>query len=100
MKSRKVFLIVLVLILLSVLLTACGQPNPMKNVPDATGSVYGFWNGLWDGLTVAWAFIANLFGGQYGLYETHNNGGWYDFGYLLGLMLTLGGSASVSVRRS
>lgn len=92
MKSRKVLFLVLVLVLLSVLLTACGQPNPMKDVPDEYGKVYGFWNGLWDGWTVEWAFIANLFGGHYGLYETHNNGGWYDFGYILGICVLLGGA--------
>lgn len=72
-------------------LTACGQPNPLKNTTDASGHIYGFWNGLWDGLTSGWAFIFNLFGGHYGLYEVHNNGGWYDFGYYLGLSFLIKG---------
>ncbi len=25
------------------------------------------------------------------MYEVHNNGGWYDLGFLLGMVLTLGG---------
>ena len=97
MKNRKVLWLVAVLVIVTLLLTACGQPNPMKNVPDATGHVYGFWNGAWDGLTVGWAFLINLFGGHYGLYEVHNNGGWYDFGYYVGICLII--ESAVSFRR-
>ncbi len=97
MKARKIVSLVLILVLMTVLLTSCGQPNPMKNVPDENGKVYGFWNGLWDGLTVGWAFIFNLFGGHYGLYEVHNNGGWYDFGYYLGIAILIEGG--INTRR-
>ena len=73
-------------------------PNPMTNTAlESTGKVYGFWNGLWDGMTAIFAFIGNLFGGQYGVYQVHNNGNWYDFGFLLGIGAFAGG-ASISAR--
>jgi len=91
-KGSKVIFLIVVLLFMMLFLTACGQPNPLKNTPDASGHIYGFWKGIWDGLTSGWAFIFNLFGGHYGLYEVHNNGGWYDFGYYLGLgFLIMGG---------
>jgi hypothetical protein len=27
------------------------------------------------------------------MYEVHNNGGWYDFGFILGMMIIFGGGA-------
>jgi hypothetical protein len=51
----------------------------------------GFWSGLWDGITEGFAFIAHLFGAHYGIYEVHNNGGWYDFGFVLGSGTLFGG---------
>ncbi len=100
MKNKR-FLLIVIVLLLVVLLSACGSPNPMTGIPlEETGKVYGFWNGLWDGFTAAFAFIGNLFGGNWGIYEVHNNGGWYNFGFLFGIgALTSGGSSASSSRR-
>lgn len=88
-KLVKLFLIVM----LATLLAACASQNPMEDVPlQETGRVYGFWNGLWDGWTAGFAFIGNLFGGEFGIYQVHNNGNWYDFGFLLGIGGFTGGS--------
>lgn len=95
MKIRKVFVVLCLVVLLSMALAACGTANPMKGVAlEYTGRVYGFWNGLWDGFTATFAFIGNLFGGHWGIYQVHNNGNWYDFGYLLGIGAFSGGALS------
>ncbi|MAI08932.1 MAG: hypothetical protein CMF61_08245 [Magnetococcales bacterium] len=65
----------------ALLLTACGDPNPM-----VTSSGAGFLGGLWDGLTCIFAFIFSIFGGDYNIYEVVNTGNWYNFGFLLGLL--------------
>jgi hypothetical protein len=56
----------------------------------------GFWWGLWNGLTFFFAAIGKLFGANVALYEVHNNGGWYDFGYFVGICMALGGSSQAS----
>ena len=65
----------------ALLLTACGDPNPMVSSSGA-----GFLGGLWDGLTCILAFIFSIFGGDYNIYEVVNTGNWYNFGFLLGLL--------------
>jgi predicted small secreted protein len=104
MKIRKMFVIVCLIVLVSITLAACGTANPMKGVAlGNTGKVYGFLNGLWDGFTALFAFIGNLLlGGHWGIYQVHNNGNWYDFGYLIGVSAFFGGSAgsAASSRRS
>lgn len=102
MKNRKMFYVFCLVLLGALILTACGSPNPMRGTAlEETGKVYGFWNGLWDGLTAVLAFIGNLFGGHYGIYQVHNNGGWYDFGFLLGIgAFAKGSTSAVSYRRS
>ena len=52
----------------------------------------GFWMGLWHGLIVIITFIISLFSDTVRIYESHNNGGFYDLGYVIGLMIALGGS--------
>ena len=97
MNNKKLLVIVAILVLGTLLLTACGTPNPMTNTAlESTGKVYGFWNGLWDGMTAIFAFIGNLFGGHYGIYQVHNNGNWYDFGFLLGIGAFASGSSSAA----
>ena len=101
MNNKKLLILVAILVLGTMLLSACGTPNPMANTPlESTGQVYGFWNGLWDGMTAIFAFMGNIFGGHFGIYQVHNNGGWYDFGFLLGVGAFAGGASSSSRRRS
>jgi hypothetical protein len=89
-KGKKV-LIVLVLVLLVVVSCAPG-PNTLAKSPDEEGKVAGFWWGLWHGFIAPITFIISLFNHHVQIYEVHNSGGWYNFGYLLGLSVILGGS--------
>lgn len=54
----------------------------------------GFWAGVWHGLIAPIVFIVSLFNSSVGIYETNNNGRWYDFGFLIGISSSLGGGAS------
>lgn len=45
----------------------------------------GFWVGLWHGIIAPLVFIIGLFTTNVKIYETQNNGRWYDFGFLLGI---------------
>lgn len=38
-------------------------------------------------------FIISLFSESVNIYEVHNTGGWYDFGFVLGAGILLGGGA-------
>jgi hypothetical protein len=86
---------VAVVILAGLVLTACAAGvNTATDVPAADGDVAGFWLGLWHGLIAPITFIISLFSDTVGVYEVHNNGGWYDFGFLLGASSALGGGGA------
>jgi len=77
-----------------VLLAGCAAgPNDLTGTAAADGDVAGFWLGLWHGLIAVITFVISLFTDSVSVYEVHNNGGWYDFGFILGLMISLGGGA-------
>ncbi len=62
----------------------------------------GFWLGLWHGIISPVTFIISLFNRAVQLYDGHNNGGWYNFGFILGVSIVFGGGtggASRSRRR-
>ena len=48
----------------------------------------------WHGIIVPITFIISLFSDTVGIYEVSNNGGWYDFGFLIGASLFLGGGGA------
>jgi hypothetical protein len=48
-------------------------------------NIYGFWGGLWHGITSPIAFIGSLFSDNIAIYAVSNNGGWYDFGFVFGI---------------
>ena len=97
MKSR----IVLTSVALMVLFLAACAPgaNDQLHMANAQGLVAGFWRGLWHGLISPITFIISLFSTKVGIYEAHNNGGWYNFGFLVGMFSFHGGSAAGGVAR-
>lgn len=72
-------------------LTTAG-PNELQNSENKDGKIAGFWRGLWHGMIAPFAFLISLFKENVGVYELHNNGKWYNFGFILGLMIIFGGN--------
>jgi len=71
-------------------------PNPLQDTPDSSLNVAGFWRGWWQGLISPITFVISLFSEQVRVYEVHNNGGWYNFGFLLGVAAVFGGGGSAA----
>jgi hypothetical protein len=82
MRSRTI--VVLFVLTLILLITGCAPNNQMYFEKAA-----GFWAGVWHGLIVIITFIISLFTDTVGIYEINNTGGWYDFGFVLGLLISL-----------
>lgn len=88
------------ILLVLVILAACAPgPNNMADVPNNEGEIAGFWMGLWHGVASPVMFIISLFNKSIEVYEVHNNGGWYTFGFLLGASVILGGSSGGAAGR-
>ncbi|MFV1884139.1 MAG: hypothetical protein ACMZ7B_06620 [Balneola sp.] len=67
--------------------------------PAVTAEPYGFWSGLWHGIIAPFSFIGSLFKDDIAVYAINNTGGWYDFGFLLGAGVFLGGGSKGASRR-
>lgn len=71
----------------------------MKGIPSPSDmKVAGFLMGLWHGIISPVTFVISLFTDKISLYEVHNNGGWYDFGFVLGAGILFGGGSRASRR--
>ena len=100
---KSILLPVLTLILISSL-TACGPntsvqidtsqttiqlsmpgPNPLVNQPDAQGRVARSLAGLWHGLILPVTLVISFFDSNVQIYEVHNAGTEYNFGFVLGV---------------
>ena len=73
--------------------------NQFLGTPDAHNVVAGFWLGLWHGFVAPFVLVASLFKSNLGIYELHNSGAWYNFGYLLGLACFFGGRGNRTASR-
>lgn len=56
----------------------------------------GFWYGLLHGIILPFSFIISLFDPDVAVYAVYNTGSWYDFGFLLGILTSIGGSGKAS----
>jgi opacity protein-like surface antigen len=65
-------------------LAACAATQ----APDAVApTAPGFLLGLWHGLIFPIAWVVSLVVPNVAVYAVPNNGGWYDFGYFLGIVV-------------
>ena len=63
------------------MLAGCATQSAAAVAPAAPG----FLHGLWHGFIFPVAWLLSLFMAEVSVYAVPNNGGWYDFGYFLGI---------------
>jgi hypothetical protein len=74
---------ILLLFTLTIILFSCAD---VAHVDEClTDDPYGFWSGLWHGWIVLISWVGSLFSDDIAIYAVNNNGGWYDFGFILGI---------------
>src|SRR5215510_2496622 len=102
---KKLFLLILSLILL-ITITGCAPgskvevdvpasritlntpgPNPELNKAGPTGIVAGILQGLWHGIIAPVTLVLSFFNENIQMYEVHNDGKEYNFGFLFGVAL-------------
>ncbi len=83
------------MLMVILLVTSCAdvEPNAAKCL---IGHTYGFWGGLWHGIIAPFAFIGSLFTDDIAVWAANNNGGWYTFGFVLGVGGFSGGCSRAS----
>jgi hypothetical protein len=79
-----------------VLAGCAAGPNDVATV--GTTETAGFWLGLWHGLISPITFLISLFNSDVNVYEVHNNGNWYNFGFMLGVVILFSGGARSRAR--
>lgn len=91
MKTNKLFNLGFFVLFAMVLLSSCAD---VQNVEACKmGHTYGFFGGLWHGIIAPVSFVISLFSDHVAVWAVNNNGGWYTFGFLIGIgSLGFGGS--------
>jgi hypothetical protein len=65
------------------LFSACTQ---VSNIDDCVvDEPSGFFFGLWHGVIAPISFVLSVFFEDIAMYAVNNTGGWYDFGFVLGV---------------
>lgn len=81
-------------IFMSMIAVSCAAGDPQFSEESPAG----FWQGLWHGMIAVITFFISLFSDTVKIYEANNNGGWYDFGFLMGVTVVWGGSSGKAVK--
>jgi hypothetical protein len=101
MISRQHVAIFLLMVVVLFFLASCAAgPNKMEDSKNQKGKVAGFWAGLWHGFIALFTFIISLFSDSVSVYEVHNSGSWYNFGFILGVMIFFSGSGGGACKKS
>ncbi|MBW2638180.1 MAG: hypothetical protein JRC86_11825 [Deltaproteobacteria bacterium] len=95
MKSQNFRLVnLLISIPILLLLSSCAAGDAQF----AQENPAGFWYGVWHGIIAFISLIIHTFNENVNVYEINNTGGWYDFGFLLGVIFIWGGGSHVSCK--
>jgi hypothetical protein len=91
MKTKNLTIQIVFVLLTVFLLSACAEAQHIDACK--TGHTYGFLGGLWHGIIAPFSFVCSLFMDNVAVWAVNNNGGWYAFGFLIGIGgLGFGGS--------
>ena len=80
---------IIAMFLALVFISGCTAEQHMIKIGDPPG----FWLGLWHGFILLFTFIGGLFT-DIEVYAYPNSGGWYDFGFVIGVLIFFGGGGS------
>lgn len=95
----KPYLALAIIVFLVVAITGCADANlAQENVAFCGREMSGFFWGLWHGMIAPFSFIGSLFEDDIAIYDICNVGGWYDFGFCLGVGAFTKGSHSAGTR--
>jgi hypothetical protein len=97
MSRSNVALMALLLVGGSVLAACAAGSNNVAHVNAP--HIAGFWLGLWHGIILPITFFISLFNHHLNIYDVHNNGNWYNFGFILGASIVFGGGSRASARK-
>lgn len=90
----------IILVFLIVMLSGCmpdGNPATESiRFMAACGTPAGFFLGIWHGIIAPLSWFFSLLVSNVNVYEVCNNGGWYDFGFVLGAGIIFSSAKSKS----
>lgn len=75
-------------------LTSCTAGDAQFTEQDPAGFFYGLWHGVISFITL----IIHVFNDGVLVYESINSGGWYDFGFLVGVTSIWGGGCHMTCK--
>ncbi|MBN2738982.1 MAG: hypothetical protein JXR70_18530 [Spirochaetales bacterium] len=93
---KKMVSLLAIFLVLTLLGSCMPGPNELRNIDPPEAKAAGFWQGLWHGFIAFITFIVSLFNQNVNVYEVHNNGGWYNFGFIFGVMIAFGSGGAGS----
>lgn len=92
MTTQRRWRVAIIVVLGILVLAACtAGANPEVGSPDPDGGTAGFLLGIWHGAIAPITFFISLFTDNVNIYDVHNSGNWYDFGFVIGAGLLLSG---------
>jgi hypothetical protein len=89
MKTKKILLLGLMLIAITLLMASCA-PGDGANSPEHPA---GFFTGIWHGWIAPITLVISLFNKNISIYEVYNVGFWYNLGYYMAIISGFGGLA-------
>lgn len=78
----------IIIIVLCFLFVSCADKITVVDCLPLTEPA-GFWKGTWHGMIMFPSFIGSLIWDDVAVYAVHNNGGWYNFGFVGGFFIML-----------
>ena len=89
MKNWKKLAFLILMVLLMAVLSGCAPGDGTNTLAKPAGFFSGVWHGWIAPVTLIWS----LFNQDIGIYETFNNGFWYDLGFYMAVISGFGGLA-------
>lgn len=83
MRTKKLLTQIIFVLFALFIFSSCAEIQHVEACK--VGHTYGFLGGLWHGIIAPVSFVISLFIDNVAVWAVNNNGGWYNFGFLIGV---------------
>lgn len=94
-KLNKTIIFILLVILLMMTLSSCVPGDGYNTVQKPAG----FFFGIWHGWIAPISLIISIFNHNINIYEVHNTGFWYNFGFYIAIISGFGGISLIRKKK-
>jgi hypothetical protein len=82
--TKRTIVLSILVVVAAIFFAGCAHVQPVQACLDTSTHTFGFFGGIWNGLTAVFALIGKIFNHNITIFAVNNTGWLYECGFIIG----------------